>query len=290
MNISQIKKRIRGVLNKSLAHYGLALMRLEMKRGLDVSGVFDNPIQGACFSGTVLPFLTVLPLQEGRTRRGICLFEDPRVKILRDLVNINDRDAFVKAFKNWIITHTKENKSDNAAAVFGLNSNPLITYPAWASVFPWDRITPSEKLKNYPAQVLRNRAESGMNVKGVSADQIMKIDHSESHANQFFSLKCSIQKDGYRPDFSFDEPTAILFKVDDDWRWMVGGNGNHRIELLSSLGYTETKVRVTALVDRRYAAFWTNVVRGYFTKEEALHIFDSIFEGKGVNTTATAGT
>ena len=175
-------------------------------------------------------------------------------------------------------------RNTNAAAVFGLNSrHPLTIYPAWAAVLPWDRETPPEKLKNFPMMVLRNRAESGMNVKGISADQIMKIDHMESHAKQFFSLKCSIQKKGYRPDFLFEEPTANLFNYDGDWRWMVAGNGNHRIETISSLGYTETKIRVISMVDRRYAAFWPNVVRGYFTKNEALHIFDAIFEGKVFN-------
>lgn len=288
MNNSKIKKLIRGVLNKSLAHYGLAITRLETKRGPDLTEVFDNPIQAACYSGTVLPFITVLPLKIGRTRRGINLVEDPRVRKLRDLLDVNDRDAFCLDFNKFFNSYC-ENKAKNAAERFGLSSDKLKRYPEWASVLPWDSPAPDQILRDYPAQVLRNRAESGMNVKGVSSDQIMKIDHSESHANQFFSLKCSIQKDGYKPNFSFDVPTATLFKVDDDWRWMVGGNGNHRIELLASLGYTETKVRVTALVDRRYAAFWPNVVRGYFTKEEALLIFDSIFEGKGVRSAASAG-
>ena len=99
MNFYKINLRLKGLLIKTLAHFGLALTKSETKRGPDLSEVFDNPIQSACFVGTVRPFLTVLPLSKGRTSRGISLDQDPRVKILRGLKNINDLDAFVLAFK-----------------------------------------------------------------------------------------------------------------------------------------------------------------------------------------------
>lgn len=280
MNKWVLRKQAKGLVHKLLARYGLAVGRLAAVRGPDLSESFSDPIQCACYSG-ITPYLTTLPINKGRTSRGVALPDDRRVAILKDFVGVQGQKGSVAELKDRLQGLKTTQTRENAADVFGLDSGALASYPHWAAVPPWSQQTPDERFKKYPEQVLRNRGESGMNIKGLSAEQIMSIDHTESHALQFFRLKDSIEQNGYRETVGFDEPTAVVFKKDDEWRWMIGPNGNHRIEVITSLGYSNVSARVTQLVDRSYAAFWPNVVRGYFTVEQAQCVFDGIFEGHG---------
>ena len=139
-----------------------------------------------------------------------------------------------------------------------------------------------KKLKTFPISVKADRAKNGFEIKSNNHKTIMKIDHKksiDSHISQYISLISSIKKNGFieNSDDNFIE-AEILYK-DGNYRWKVGGEGNHRSIVLSYLGYEYINVLVTNIIRYEDAKLWPNVMNKTFTLQDARRIFDNFFKG-----------
>lgn len=61
--------------------------------------------------------------------------------------------------------------------------------------------------------------------------------------------------------------------------------GHHRIAALAALGYVEAPIRIKmksamGIVRRSEVDAWPHVRRGYFTREQALAVFDRLLSGQ----------
>ena len=109
----------------------------------------------------------------------------------------------------------------------------------------------------------------------------------ELELHRLKSISHLIKKNDYQYDLSGNmniNATCLWSDVHNDWRFLIQG-GEHRIAALVALGYTSAIVQttrhgLTGIVQRSHAAYWPAVRQGYFTEEEAIKLFDRIFDGR----------
>lgn len=78
--------------------------------------------------------------------------------------------------------------------------------------------------------------------------------------------------------------------IGSEYRVMIS-RGQHRIAALAAMGAKTAPVRLLPkIIARSEASLWPNVDRGFYTVEQAMAVFDRIFEGRQPDAfTATAG-
>jgi hypothetical protein len=80
-----------------------------------------------------------------------------------------------------------------------------------------------------------------------------------------------------------DSINGVLMVRGEDW-CVLGGNGNHRRAVLAGLGWSHVPVCVrNKIIRREEVASWRSVRKALFTEEQALRIFDRMFEGRQPN-------
>jgi hypothetical protein len=167
-----------------------------------------------------------------------------------------------------------------AVNIFDLkNSNDKTPY--WAVVMPWDYETQDEwKLK----------VESSVKNENLSLKKSMTIKSGWSwigpakknkifvESQRIYSILKSIMKNGYLRNDNLDGDIRanILTNEEGQWVWQ-SISGQHRACCLSGLGFKEIPVRINKVIRRSDVNSWPNVVRGKYSKEEALIVFDTIF-------------
>ncbi|QTF91286.1 hypothetical protein [Halomonas sp. BM-2019] len=92
----------------------------------------------------------------------------------------------------------------------------------------------------------------------------------------------SITREGYAPGAFEGHIGGYLLMRDDDEYAVVIAGGQHRVACLSALGYDRVPVLVKndQNVSRRDSLSWRGVASGFFTKDQALNIFDRVLEGR----------
>ena len=135
---------------------------------------------------------------------------------------------------------------------------------------PWKRYSPRE-FSQYKKKL---RARFDRQLHRPDGDTI------EAEARRFVGLARSIEKNGYKRNDSPDGDISVtvLFKEDGSWSWITEA-GNHRAMALGALGYREFPARIEAIVYRRDAAIWPNVINGTYSRDYASQVFDRIFDG-----------
>ena len=112
------------------------------------------------------------------------------------------------------------------------------------------------------------------------ANAILKEKFGEVRDENFPDLKklyASIKRFGTKEKIEL--PKIKILVKDNEWRWVMGGNGNHRAYIMSALKYPALPVSIIQVVDRSKSSQWNNVQNGNYTKREAEEIFDIVFRG-----------
>ena len=157
-------------------------------------------------------------------------------------------------------------------------TNPeIINLPSWAIAFPWEKIGFFDLKEKYIQMLIENRKEF---IKDPIFNENFELDthnYAMSHGIQFKNLISKIIKEGF--DISYPRPGVFILKNKNKWRWVMGGNGNHRAYIMSALKYPALPVSIIQVVDRSKSSQWNNVQNGNYTKREAEEIFDIVFRG-----------
>lgn len=157
-------------------------------------------------------------------------------------------------------------------------TNPEITnLPSWAIAFPWEKIGFFDLKEKYLQMLIENRKEF---IKYPIFNENFELDtkhYAMSQGIQFKNLISKIIKEGF--DISYPRPGVFILKNKNKWRWIMGGNGNHRAYIMSALKYPALPVSIIQVVDRSKSSQWNNVQNGNYTKREAEEIFDIVFRG-----------
>ena len=154
--------------------------------------------------------------------------------------------------------------------------------PHWAIVMPWEKISFQDKLSHYSDLFKENRTSFGVNFEDVFSTDSSKSMYSHqvarSQVEQTRKLMSSIENKGILKTNQL--PLVFILKNGRRWRWCMTGEGNHRAYIFALLKETTMLAEVYAVVDRDKVDLWPNVLNGNYTREEALPVFDSFFDGK----------
>ena len=176
----------------------------------------------------------------------------------------------------------------NAAERCGLwSSCSLLTkYPPYSAVLPWFRSSPAQRKirfeENYKDQNIRRGKDLPLEA-GFGGYGPTSYEKGSLEVSALRNVLRSIQKHGYRPCPTKDGHISAYMLVHDDQsiRYLIR-SGHHRTSVLCALGYSYFPLLLssTNIVRRSDFAHWPMVRAGFFSINEALRVFDSVFEGR----------
>ena len=150
--------------------------------------------------------------------------------------------------------------------------------------FPW--------LRNDPQRVRRSRLremEKEARQHGKRGQEYLfwpfagpvSLERGELEFQRLKSFLDSVAEHGYHPNAHEGHVGGYLLTSGDDFAVVVSG-GQHRVACLSALGYKRIPVVIKNAqnVNRDDVAQWRGVSTGFFSREQALNIFDRLLEGR----------
>ena len=225
-----------------------------------------------------------VPFLLGRSIRGLSfqgnLKKDPFGIFIKNIFQELDKDMN----NEYLFSHLKKEKFFNAATIVGLKNNlNLAKYPSWALVMPWEKISIKKKYLLYKNQFITNRSEYVSNMKKQNnlngEDFLYSYDYVNSQYFQTKQLLQSIKKNGLM-SFKYNDAPKIFILIDnDEWRWCMSGEGNHRAYISSMLGNKSFQCIIEGIVDKKNISNCYNVRNGLYSTTEAKIIFDHYFLG-----------
>jgi len=221
-----------------------------------------------------------VPMQFGRSLPCFSYSKDslhPFVIAARR-ANISEQNV-IEVLKKYYELVTPKNSLEIFDMGFNLDKKE---FPSWAVLMPWDCETQAELINKTKKTVehenkvagYRLGIEGGWSWLGPTGIKKTKIE-----ANRLLALLKSIKLKGYKRSNEIDGDIIanILIGEKDNWVWQ-SISGQHRASILSALGYETVYVRINKFIRREDVEHWPNVVNGFYTKQEALKIFDMIFD------------
>ncbi|MFU8864495.1 MAG: hypothetical protein ACNA7O_11305 [Rhodobacterales bacterium] len=184
----------------------------------------------------------------------------------------------------------------SAAEVVGLSYNSghsaISHLPAFASALPWEPLTPEENETFLRGICERDYIDNGFTLDAAAGWKgwgPLSHEAGEAEFNRLVRVFKAIGTNGYQRHSALDgDIEGQVLKHDDDYKVFVS-RGQHRIAALAAMDQTRAPIRVLPqAVSRSDAAVWPNVVRGYYTVEQAQSVFDRIFDGRQPNEAASA--
>lgn len=225
-----------------------------------------------------------VPFSLGRSIRGLSfkdgLKKDPFGVFVNNIFQEMDKGRNIE----YLISHLKKEKVSNAGTVVGLKTNlNLKKYPAWALVMPWEKISIEKKYKNYHKLFIKNRSNYGVYIKQQNhlklEDLLYSYENADSQYIQTKQLLESIIKNRLR-SFEYNNSPKVYILIDNnEWRWCMSGEGNHRAYIFSILGNKSFQCVIDGIVDKKNIANCYNVKNGLYTSTEAKTIFNHFFSG-----------
>ena len=225
------------------------------------------------------------PFNLGRSIRGLSfdknLKKDLFANFINQIIKGMDEDLIIES----LFSNLKKEKNSNAAISVGLkNNHNLAKYPAWALVMPWEPITIENKYNNYRKQFINSRSKHNINIKNNNdlndEDIFYSYEYAKSQYIQTKKLLENIKKEGFKSLKFDDSPKIFILINNNEWRWCMSGDGNHRAYISSLLGNETFECVIESIVDKKKISNFYNVKSGLYSYSEANSIFDSYFSGR----------
>lgn len=194
------------------------------------------------------------------------------------------RQEFMSSFTPAWEHYQRWFRNQSVASFYGLGPNSRLNrFPAWAHVLPWAERSPSEMIRWLPPRIRRNRNLHGARIPLLAGrKRIMRLDSTTStasHGKQFFELSSAMHSEGFWVRCNVEDPFRVwLLRRGKATRWLVY-SGNHRIAAVAANGIYTVHAELQAVVDERDLRRWSNVANGSFTEDEALTIFENMWDG-----------
>jgi len=226
-----------------------------IEASLDLCRSF-GPLGFGCTSGSLNPFVqSLLELRDGQ-HSG------------------NQKSALQKYYDSF--------QPKNVAEVFGFEDpvQASLALPPNTYAYPWEGYPKKGLLKKRMKRYKRNSiSDTLLNDQHFGPQSERNI---AQHLNRLTFLRDRFSSNPYESrDYLHDEIIAQLFVHDGRYAFRIR-NGHHRVAALSALGYERVEVRIDRdnVYRRDDLNNWEGVVKGKFTEEQALEIFDQIFIGE----------
>ncbi|MBL0407450.1 hypothetical protein JKG68_26385 [Microvirga aerilata] len=274
-------------LNKALGHVGLKLVRRDA-RIIDLRKVTNNLSEGFYRAGGS-PFVVEVPLAGCRslhtaafpcTRESNNPFVSTLLSYQNEACSGYARSPLQEFHIGW--------QPSNAVEALGLDpesaSPDLASSPPFGWVLPWMSETPQEfaafwiniVAADYKAHGFRLDASHGWKVWGPVSDEAGNAEFS-----RLIRVYDSIRHRGYMRSSKRDgDITGTVLTKDSESRVLIGA-GQHRVAVLAALGCDTAPVRIySPHIRRSEVEYWPNVRSKLFSVEQALEIFDRIYDGR----------
>lgn len=230
--------------------YGLFNAPLELGRGLDFFP----------FTGLVHPFVRALATQGNKPQKS---------DIIRRL---NEYYKLVSGL--------------NAAEWLDISksNDPLYNWIAWARVFPWQNQTPEGRYKSIVNNALTDSAKGGESLDishGWKSLGPISNDLLDIEAERLLSVWKSLQSRGFivqRP--GLNTRVTVLATAGKGWVWTITNGGQHRVAAASALSIPNIPIFIERIVRREDVSHWPRVRSGQISEDDALRVFDLIFDGR----------
>ena len=207
--------------------------------------------------------------------------EDPYYYALKESLPITEKKKFIQSFTNKIKFIVKSPRT--AAEAIGLGDSKILSkYPEWALVKPWEEKLIEESYQSYLVKFVLKRKKLKKLYATINKEKRENIIYNdlawESHAEQFFKLYNSINKNGFK---NTNLVSVNLFVHNGVNRLSLSEDGNHRTRIAYALDLNTIPLKVSKIVDLNNVNDWFNVKNQLYTPEEAKKIFVNYFNYSG---------
>ncbi len=276
------------IFNSLLNNFGLHVNKVEHKYPLDIRSESSNPLS-MLYISKIQPIIIDAPINLGR---GLPLFTfnkkgiHPYVKAI-EACQVNSPLEHEKIISSVLKSYYQVMQPVNVSELLDLNQNNLSAYfqePAWMTLMPWDNYIIDKWKFSYPETVLNENTRQGFKIgieDGWSWVGPVSSKKLDVETKRLANVYKSILTNGYLRNNKVDGDikTIVLVKKNNKWCWQ-SISGQHRVAVLSALDYKTVPIRVTKIIREEDVDIWPNVLSGLYTKEQALIIFNKVFNGE----------
>ena len=231
-----------------------------------------------------------LKFQNGISCRGVSfenIYYDPMGKALSVFCDGINKETKIK-FKQLLLDSSLLEINKKSGYYFkSIGIEIKNNYPLWSQVWPWEEISHDYKTRIYPnAYSLNRNLQLQKSLFGELDINIKKFPYTdlatELHLIQFLDLYMKfttfkLSKNTFKHDTL---PNFILLVDGDNWKWMAGSEGNHRMYILNFLQYPFLTATLHKIIRKNEVDLWPNVRNGFYSRDDALNIFSALFKGK----------
>ena len=130
---------------------------------------------------------------------------------------------------------------------------------------------------------IKSRSKYNANIKQQKhlklEDFFYSYDYADSQYIQSKQLLENIKKNRLR-SFKYNDSPRIYILIDNnEWRWCMSDEGNHRAYISSILGNKSFQCIIEGIVDKKNISNCYNVRNGLYSTTEAKTIFNHFFSG-----------
>lgn len=161
-----------------------------------------------------------------------------------------------------------------------LHQSPLLTFPPWAH----------PPIEDHEAHLRRRQENIGIECRAAG----QKLDYTDGSTgfgpvteargrfeiDRLVAITDSISANGYHISGSIGGIQVNTLRAGQEFRFMCY-NGHHRTSALAALGHDSIPAfPLPSIVDRSDVLEWPGVKASVFTPDQALQVFDALFEGQ----------
>lgn len=224
-------------------------------------------------------FIVELPLNRSRGLPRFCFSENSRHPYVNALRSSDTNISLEYIYEKLNFFFQNDNFQSYFNEIFKKES--FRNVGPWQIPMPWQKENLEEWTLSMKAVFKNDSKRFGVNLTaldGWSWSGPVSENKLTVEAKRLYSIYNSIKKSGYITPKDLNNSIQVLILVDShgSWTWQVQ-TGQHRMAVLSALSYERASVCVIGVVFKNDAEFWPNVSNGLYTKNEALTMFDKIF-------------
>lgn len=153
-----------------------------------------------------------------------------------------------------------------------------------STILPWSSLTPEERFRGVNLIEITENLDSRKFMDASFGHKHLGPVHLEKGKLEFTRLTNIteiIKKDGFKWFKKAGKNINVTLLISNNKVCYSLVHGNHRVAALSALGFKKVVICLSGMIVRREdASSWPAVRKGYYTEEEALLVFDKVFEGK----------
>lgn len=258
---------------------------------IDLRGVVDTPIEAKYVADAHRSFVIDIPLARCRGLVPMAFRLDahsdahPFVQTLRAYQSGSAKQYAGSPLHSYFDTV----QPTSAADVMGLSETTIFdSLPPHAACPPWSGRDPFNWRRKRIKRLREEFARQGIKPRdavqhGWKAWGPCSVEQGEVEFNRLVTLLDAIRSKGYhRQGGKEGDIGGVVLVRGGEWNCQISG-GQHRAAALSALGYAQAPIRIggaiSTLIYRDDAPAWPLVRSGIISLEQAVRVFDRIFDG-----------